>query len=243
MKSNKFQIDKLSVFFPCYNEEANITNTFNKALPIIKEIAGEWEVILINDGSTDNTLNVIQDIAQTDPSHIKIVNHAQNRGYGAAFKSGFYTARYDWIAFTDSDGQFDFSDIKKLIKAQKDTSADLVIGYYLGRKVPFYRIWGSTLWQLAVYILFGLKVKDIDCGFKLVNKKVIDTIPKLEAERGPFISSEFLIKSEKAGFKIVEVGVNHFSRTQGEATGSKLNVILAGFKDLFGLWYKINFAK
>ena len=119
----------------------------------------------------------------------------------------------------------------------------MVIGYYLGRKVPFYRIWGSKLWQFAVWLLFGLKVKDIDCGFKLVNKKVIDTIPKLESERGPFISSEFLIKSKTAGFKIVETGVHHFSRQQGEATGAKLNVIVAGFQDLIRLWFKIKFAR
>lgn len=241
MKSIRLQ--ELSVFFPCYNEQHNIANTVKKSLPIIKEIAKKWEIIIVNDGSKDKTKQEAEKLIKKYPKNIRLVDHPVNRGYGAAFKSGFYNAKYDWIAFTDADGQFDFNDIKKLVSVQKRTDADLVIGYYLGRKVPFYRIWGSKLWQLAVFILFGLRVRDIDCGFKLVRKKVVDTIPKLEAERGPFISSEFLIKAKKSGFKIVETGVHHYARQAGEATGAKLNVILSGFQDLFRLWYKINFVR
>ena len=92
-----------------------------------------------------------------------------------------------------------------------------------------------------VFILFGLHVTDIDCGFKLINKKVVDTIPKLEAERGAFISSEFLIKSKKAGFKIAEVGVHHYPRVEGQATGRNIKVIIKSFSDLFRLWFKTNF--
>jgi len=240
---HKKLIKEISIFFPCYNEEKNVSDTVNKAIPVLNKITEKWEIILINDGSKDKTAEVLETIKKKYSPNISIVTHNPNRGYGAAFKSGIYNSKYEWIAFTDADGQFDFSEITKLIKKQQKTNADLVIGYYLGRKVPFYRIWGSTLWQVTVFVLFGLKVKDIDCGFKLFRKKVVDTIPRLEAERGPFISSEFLIKSRKAGFKIVEIGVNHFSRTSGEATGAKLNVIMAGLKDLVRLWYKINFKK
>ena len=235
----QYLLPELSVFFPCYNEEKNIENTLNKALPIIKKITPSWEVIIVNDGSKDNTLKVAQSLAKKHGPHVKVVNHPKNRGYGAAFKSGLYSARYRFISFTDADGQFNFQDIYKLIDTQKKTKADLVIGYYLGRKVPFYRKWGSSVWQLAVFLLFGLKVKDIDCGFKLVSKKVIDSIPRLESERGAFISSEFLIKAQKSGFKIVEIGVNHYPRKQGEATGAKLNVIIRSFLDLFTLWTKL----
>lgn len=233
-------INQLSVFFPAYNEEANLENTVNKTIPILKDIAQKWEIIIINDGSKDNTEAKAKALIKKYPKYdIKLVNHHPNRGYGAAFKSGIYNAKYDWITFTDADGQFDFNDIKTLISTQNRTKADLVIGYYLGRKVPFYRIWGSKVWQLAVFILFGLKVRDIDCGFKLFKKEVVDTIPKLEAERGPFISSEFLIKAKRKGFKIVEVGVHHFERQAGAATGSNLNVVIAGLKDLVRLRFKI----
>lgn len=243
MKSSFTPLKELSVFFPAYNEEANIENTFNKSLPIIKEIAQNWEVIIVNDGSKDKTGEIAKSLARNYPKNVSVVTHNPNRGYGAAFKSGFYSARYAWIAFTDADGQFDFTDLKKLITRQRSTNADVVIGYYLGRKVPFYRIWGSTVWQMAVYLLFGLKVKDIDCGFKLVSKKVIDTIPKLEAERGPFISSEFLVKAKKSGFKIVEEGVRHYERTAGTATGAQLKVIISGLKDLVRLWYRMTFSR
>jgi glycosyltransferase involved in cell wall biosynthesis len=236
-------LPELSVFFPAYNEEANLKNTLDKALPIIKEIADKWEVIIVNDGSKDKTEAIASKIAQKYPKNIKVITHDPNRGYGAALKSGLYAAKYPWIAFTDADGQFDFQEITTLISTQKKTKADLVIGYYLGRKVPFYRIWGSKVWQLAVFILFGLKVRDIDCGFKLINKKVVDTIPELMAERGPFITSELLINAKKSGFKITEVGVHHFERQGGEATGAKLNVILSGLKDLVLLWFKLNFGK
>lgn len=240
MKS--LQLKELSVFFPCYNEGKNIENTVEKAIPIIESITDTWEVIIIDDGSKDDTALKAKQL-QKKYKNISIITHNPNRGYGAALKSGFYNSKYEWIAFTDADGQFDFNDIYALIEKQSESKADLVIGYYLGRKVPFVRIWGSYLWQFAVYVLFGLKVKDIDCGFKLINKKIFSAIPKLEAERGPFITSEFLIKSKRAGFKIVEVGVHHFSRQAGEATGSNINVVLAGFKDLFHLWYKINFSR
>lgn len=239
-KTNHPTLKELSVFFPCYNEEKNIQNTVDTAIPIIRKITNTWQIILINDGSKDNTLKVLESIKKQYSPNIDIVNHPQNRGYGAALKSGLYNSKYDWICFTDSDGQFDFKDIYLLIDKQKKTDADLTIGYYLGRKVPFYRKWGSTLWQLAVFLLFGLKVRDIDCGFKLIKKEVIDSIDKLEAERGPFISSELLIKAKHKGYKIVEVGVHHFKRMEGEATGAKLNVILAGFKDLLSLKAKIN---
>jgi glycosyltransferase involved in cell wall biosynthesis len=239
---NEAIFDELSLFLPCYNEEKNLEPTFNKTLPILRQVARKWEVIIVNDGSRDNTGEIALKIQNLYPKEVKIVTHNPNRGYGAAFKSGFYTAKYEWISFIDADGQFDFNDIYLLSDKQKETKADIVIGYYLGRKVPFFRIWGSKVWQLFVFLLFGLKVTDIDCGFKLVKKKVIDTIPKLEAERGPFISSEFLIKAKKKKFKIVEVGVHHYSRLSGEATGAKLNVILSGLKDLIRLWFKINLS-
>jgi len=237
----KYLIDELSVFFPCYNEENNIEATVDKAVKVLEKTAKKWEIIIINDGSKDKTGEVALRI-QKEYSNIKIVTHSPNRGYGAAFKSGLYNAKYQWIAFTDSDGQFDFSEIKNFIATQKNTKADLVIGYYLGRKVSQAVIISSKIWELIVFVLFGLKVKDIDCGFKYISKKVVDTIPKLEAERGAFISSEFLIKAKKAGFKIVEIGVHHYPRTEGQATGRQLKVIIKSFSDLFKLWYKINFT-
>lgn len=238
-----YLIDEISVFFPCYNEAKNIESTVKKAISTLVKIAEKWEIIIINDGSKDDTGIVAKKIQSQFPKNINVVTHDPNRGYGAALKSGFYNAKYKWIAFTDSDGQFDFSEIKKFILKQKKTKSDLVIGYYLKRQVPPFVVFTSKVWELVVFILFGFKVTDIDCAFKMVSKKVIDTIPKLEAERGAFISSEFLIKAKKFGFKISEVGVHHFARTEGQATGRNIKVIIKSFSDLFRLWRKINFSR
>lgn len=233
------KVKELSVFFPAYNEEEAIESTVTKATKILPKVAEEWEIIVVNDGSTDRTGEIVKELIKKEP-RVKMITHTPNRGYGAAFKSGLYNSRYNLIVFTDADGQFDFSEVTKFLKAQKETGADLVIGYYLKRKVPFYRILGSKLlWQPAVYLFFGLKVRDIDCGFKLIKKEVIDEISRLEAERGPFINSEFLIKAQKAGFKIVEIGVTHFPRKAGKATGASFKVILSGFSDLLRLRKKV----
>ncbi|QQS38670.1 glycosyltransferase family 2 protein [Candidatus Woesebacteria bacterium] len=238
MKRKTYLIDELSVFFPAYNEEAQIEKTVASAIKILKNTAKKWEVLIINDGSKDNTLQKAEKIALKERS-VRVINHKQNRGYGAAIKSGFYNAKYDWIAFTDADGQFDFAEIDKFVETQKQTKADLVIGYYLDRKVSFFRKLNTTAWETVVFILFGLRVKDIDCGFKLISKKVVTHIPKLESERGAFISSEFLIKARKNGFKIVEIGVHHYPRVTGKGTGADINVIIKSFIDLFTLWRKI----
>lgn len=227
------KLEKLSVFFPAYNEESNIEKTVLGAKKTLGKVAEKWEIIIVNDGSTDKTLEIANKLAKD--KRVRVVNHKVNRGYGASFKSGFYSAKYPWIAFTDSDGQFNFNEITKFIKKQKQTGADLVIGYYMKRKVSIVRKMNTFLWELFVFLFFGLKVKDIDCGFKLVSKKVINTIPKLESERGAFISSEFLIKAKKKDFTIVDVGVHHYPRTKGSGTGANLNVIISSFVDLFKL--------
>ena len=150
--SNK-PLTELSLFLPCYNEEKNLQHTFNQIQPIIEQVADQWEIIIINDGSKDNTGKIAQKIAIKYPKNVKIITHPQNRGYGAAFKSGLYGAKYQWIALTDADGQFDFNDIYELIKAQKNSHADLVIGYYLGRKVPVYRILSCLVYGLPTLIV------------------------------------------------------------------------------------------
>lgn len=232
------KIPELSVFFPAYNEEDNLKETVEKARVVLQKIAQNYEIIIVNDGSKDKTGPIADGLARSRDK-IRVIHHLQNRGYGAALKSGLYAARYPWIVFTDADGQFDFSEVTKFFQTQQQTNADLVIGYYLKRQVPLYRIWGSKIWQLMVWALFSLNVRDIDCGFKLIRKAVVEKNPKLEAERGPFISSELLIKAKNAGFKIVEIGVHHYPRRAGKATGASLGVIISGITDLIRLRRKL----
>lgn len=232
------QIEKLSVFLPAYNEGASITKTVKNVTYNLNKNVSTWELIIVNDGSKDKTGEIVDKIASKD-KRIRVIHHYPNRGYGAALKSGLYACQYPWVSFIDSDGQFDFSEIDRFLETQSKTNADLVIGYYLGRKVPFSRKVNTFVWQVIVRLLFGLSVRDIDCGFKLISKKVLEKIEPLQSERGAFISSEFLIKAKKAGFKIVEIGVSHFPREKGEGTGANLDVIIQSFVDLFRLWYKL----
>ncbi len=232
-------INSLSVFFPAYNEEGNLESTVLAARAKLPDVAEKWEIIIIDDGSSDATGKIADSLAKKD-NRIRAIHHFPNRGYGASLKSGLYNSKYPWITFTDADGQFDFKEITNFIQRQQSTGADLVIGYYLSRKVPFYRKINSFFWELAVFLLFGLRVRDIDCGFKLISKKAIDEIPHLESERGAFISSELLIKANKKKFKIVELGVHHYPRKAGKGTGANLNVIVKSFVDLFKLWEKLH---
>jgi glycosyltransferase involved in cell wall biosynthesis len=230
------KVEEISVFFPAYNEEANLENTVLKAREVLEGIAREWEIIIVNDGSKDKTLEIAERLQKED-SRIKVIDHKENEGYGETLKSGFYSAKYPLIATTDSDGQFDFAEIEKLL--EKIDDSDIVIGYRLDRKDSLVRKFYGWGWTLLANVLLGINVKDVDCSFKLVKKSVIDKIPKLKSSRGGMISPELLAKAKKCGFKISEVGVHHFPRAVGHQTGADVKVILKSFSDLFNLWREL----
>jgi len=235
------KIEEISVFFPAYNLEGYIAKTVENAIDYLPKIARKYEVIVINDGSSDKTGEVLAGLLKKHKT-LRVITHPVNRGYGVALKSGFYNAKYDWIAFTDGDGQFDIRELGGFIEKQNQSGADMVIGYYLKRSVSAFTVFTSKVWETIVNILFGLKAKDVDCAFKLINKRVFKKINNLESERGAFISSELLVKAKRAGFKIVEVGVHHYPRVEDKrsATGRSLKVIVGSFVDLFRLWIKLH---
>jgi len=230
------QIEEISVFFPAFNEERNIKTTVEKAREVLEKIANTWEIIVINDGSKDNTENAVNELSRSD-SRIKIVNHKKNLGYGEALKSGFYSSKYQWIATIDADGQFDFSEITKLY--EKTDKAQVIVGYRLDRKDHFLRKFFGWGWTFLANVLLGIKVHDVDCAFKLVSRKVIEKIPHLESTRGGTISPELLAKAKKSGFVVSDVGVHHFPRKEGHQTGADLTVIVKSFVDLIKLWNKL----
>lgn len=222
---------------PAYNEEKNVGQTVTSVLEVLRGLKlKEYEVIVVNDGSKDKTAEIVEALEQKD-SHVRLINHPVNKGYGEAIKSGYYSAKYEYIVFIDSDGQFDFNDIHKFLEAIN--SADIVIGYRVNRQDHLMRIINGWGWTQLSNILFSLHIKDVDCAFKLLDRKVIDTIPHLQSTRGAMINPELLAKSKKAGFKIKEIGVKHFPRKEGKQTGANLNVIIQSFGDLIRLWWKI----
>lgn len=233
-------VKNLSVFFPLFNEEGNVENTVDKAVKVLEELKLDYEIILVNDGSKDNTGKVIDRLAQENP-HIRAIHHNKNLGYGEALKSGFYSAKYDTIVYTDGDGQFDFSEINKFL--EKLSNYDLIIGYRIKRRDPFFRILFKQGWKLSLLAFFRLTLKDVDCGFKMIKKEVLEKIPKLKSTRGAMINAELAIKAKKAGFKIGQVGVNHYPRLSGKPTGASLKVIFKSYIDLVKLWWELKEEK
>lgn len=226
------KIPAISVFFPTYNEEKNIKKTVTEAVKILEKIAKDWEIVVVNDGSTDKTEEIVKKLMKKEP-RISMITHTPNKGYGAAFKSGFYHCQYPWIAYTDADGQFAFSEIDKFL-AEKD-EGDLIIGYRLQRRDPALRIFIAKLLKIWNLVFFGLWLRDVDCGFKLIKKEVVDKIGTLKTESA-ITETEFLARAIRAGFKIVEVPVHHFPRLTGKQTGGDIKVIVKAVKESFNLW-------
>ncbi|MBU1110338.1 glycosyltransferase family 2 protein [Patescibacteria group bacterium] len=214
----------LSVFFPAFNEEANLRTTVVNAQEVLGRLGLEYEIILVNDGSTDQTGKIADQLDAEDP-HIRAIHHQHNRGYGGAFKTGLYAAQYEWIAFTDTDGQFDFSEITHFMEKAKQ--ADLIIGYRKKRADTIIRRINASLFNWEMRLLFGLKTRDVDCGFKLIRKQVVDTITPLDSE-GAMVEAELLIKAKRAGFNYLEIPVTHLPRSEGKQTGANLKVIWRG---------------
>jgi len=228
------KLEELSVFFPFYNEEANIAAQTKQALKIIPQFAEKFEIILVNDGSVDKTGQIGQKLAANHPN-VVLVSHSKNRGYGGALKSGFRKAKYEWIFFSDGDRQFDLKEIGRLLPLT--SRADLVIGYRQKRADTPIRLINAKLFNLLIRLLFGLKVTDIDCAFKLIKKDVVDSL-ELKSD-GALISSELLIKAQKAGYKIAQTPVSHYPRKIGSPTGANPRVIFKAFYDIFALWREL----
>jgi glycosyltransferase involved in cell wall biosynthesis len=224
----------VSVFFPCYNEQDNIRRVVQQATEVLKGIGADYEIIIVNDGSADRTGKVADEIARAD-GRVKVVHHPRNRGYGAALQSGFRTATKEYVFFTDGDGQFDIGEMPAMLPLME--RYDIVCGYRLNRRDPIVRKINGWLWTKLVCLLFGMKIRDIDCAFKLFRREVFDHI-KMES-RGALISAEVLARATRAGCKITEMGVHHYPRTAGKQTGAKLKVILRAFKELFALYNRI----
>lgn len=237
------KIKEVSVFLPAYNEELNIERVVVLVVEVLEKVAGKYEVIIVDDGSKDKTGEISERLAKSN-KNVRVIHHQPNMGYGECFRDGLSKSKYEWVVHTDGDGQFDFKEFPKFIEKQSETNADLVVGYYLKRAVPFFRKINSFLWKKVIDLVFGLSVKDIDCAFKLINRRVIDSITPLEAGRGAFVVSELLIKAKKRGFKIEQVGVHHYpDLTPGGSNGADLMVIVNSFVDLFKLWKKIRNLK
>ena len=225
----------MSVFFPAYNEEGNIETTVKKAVEVLKGLElKKWEVIIVDDGSKDGTLKISQRLAKEIPG-VRVI-HQQNGGYGSALRTGFESGKYEVVVYNDGDGQFDFAEIGKFLEAIENY--DVLFGYRIKRADPITRLIMARGWNMVVSLFFTIRLHDVDCGFKMLRKEVIEKIFPLDSKRGGMVNAEIAIKAKRAGFKIGQVGVHHYPRLEGRPTGASIRVIANSFMDLFKLWAK-----
>ncbi|MBU6232125.1 MAG: bifunctional glycosyltransferase family 2/GtrA family protein [Patescibacteria group bacterium] len=227
---------RISIFFPAYNEQENIGATVDRAETVMSRLVlsgmvSEYELMIIDDGSSDQT-PIIADELSARHAHVRVIHHQKNMGYGAALWSGIQAARFEWVFFTDADLQFRLEEIEKLIPYAHQFKA--VLGFRSPRRDPFMRLANAKGWNMLNRLLFGLKVRDIDCAFKLMDSRLVASLPI--QSRGAAISAEILIRMQRAGVAFKEVPVTHLPRKAGSPTGAKLSVIARAFKELLGLY-------
>jgi glycosyltransferase involved in cell wall biosynthesis len=220
----------ISVFFPCYNEEKNVEKLVRDAQLFLPSIAADYEILVIDDGSTDRTAAIAKEHSGEDP-HVRLIRHESNKGYGAALRTGFENSLEDYIFFMDGDNQFDIKELQNLLPYINNF--DIVVGYRIKRQDNFIRLVNAWSFKTFVEILFGLKIKDLNCAFKIFKREVIENV-KMESN-GAFINAELLIGAMQKGYKMKEVGVSHYPRQWGSQTGANPRVIMKAFFELFKL--------
>jgi glycosyltransferase involved in cell wall biosynthesis len=225
----------LSLVLPAYNEEANVEIVVNEALEAVPRFFERYEIIVVDDGSKDKTPEIVDRLAAAHPGLVKVIHHHPNKGYGAALTTGFRAAEGDYLMFMDSDRQFKPEDIGLL--APYVGKADIIAGYRKKRNDPFYRFIIGYTFNLVVTVLFGIHLRDIDCGFKIFKADVLRTMDLTSP--GALINTEIHAKAQRQGRSIIETGVNHYPRLVGEQSGASIRVITRAMVETIRLWLRM----
>lgn len=228
------KVSSLSAFFPCFNEEKNLPLFVAEALKVLPQCAKKFEIIIINDGSTDRTGEIAQRLARKNQL-LRVMHHHENLGYGAALRSGFQAAQFEWIFFTDGDLQFRLSQLTKFISHTRHFN--VIIGFRTNRAEGKIRALNARLFKWYIDLLFRLRVKDIDCAFKLIRRSAISQL-QLEST-GAFTSAELLYKLKKHHERFFQVPVTHRKRRYGLPTGNNPKVVIKAGLEALSLYLKI----
>jgi glycosyltransferase involved in cell wall biosynthesis len=225
----------LSVFFPAYNDSGTIASLVITALRTARKLTPDHEVIVVNDGSADGTAEILEELAGIYPQ-VRVVHHEHNRGYGGALRTGFASATRELVFYTDGDAQYDPAEMEALWR-RFDDDVDMVNGYKISRSDPLHRIIIGRIYHHTVKLLFGLKVRDVDCDFRMMRRSIFDTV-HLEKNSG-VICLEMMKKITDGGFRIVEVPVHHYHRAYGKSQFFNFRRLYRTAIDVMKLWYAL----
>ncbi len=228
--SDKGGLVSISLFMPCHNEQDNIERVVRQAVEVLPNISNDYEIIIVDDGSTDNTASIADELAKRYAS-VRVIHHLHNRGYGAALQSGFKAATKQWVFYTDGDGQFDIAELPGLLKFTD--KYDVVTCYRLNRQDSLFRKLNGWGWSTLTCLMFGLRIKDIDCAFKLYRREIFDNIEM--HSQGALIDAEILARAKRAGYTMVQMPVHHYPRQAGQQSGASIKLILKAFVELWRL--------
>lgn len=226
----------LSVFFPAYNDAPSLPKLLEKTFAALCGRVADFEVIVVNDGSHDNTADVLEELRRHYGPCLRIVTHPQNRGYGGALRSGFEAATKEWVFYTDGDSQYDVSELPRLLELAGPATG-LVNGYKLERHDPAHRIWIGKTYNFCARLLFGIRIRDIDCDYRLIRRALLQRV-QLTSTSGT-ICVELVRKLEMTGCAVVEVGVHHFPRMYGKSQFFRMRSLATTFYELARLWVRI----
>ena len=226
----------VSAFFPCYNDGGTIARLVILANKTLQEMANDYEVIVVDDGSTDHSLAVLEELMRSSSVPLRLVRHPRNRGYGGALRTGFAEATKDWVFYTDGDAQYDVAELRKLLSLVDD-GVDVVQGYKLTRQDPWHRIVIGAAYRTVASILFSLKIRDVDCDFRLLRRSVLRKI-ELEHDSG-IVCLELVRKLQDVGARFVEVPVHHYRRSYGRSQFFTPRRIAAVGIDMVRLWWRL----
>lgn len=225
----------VSVFFPFLNDWGTIGSLVSLSIGTLEKLTDDWEVVIINDGSGKEDREALGMVAEHLPN-VRIVDHAKNRGYGGALRSGFENCQKDLVFYTDGDAQYDPRELELLYSKMKP-GVGMVNGYKIKRMDPLHRVVAGRVYHHVVKLLFGLPIRDTDCDFRLIRREVLEKIHLFESTGT--ICVELVKKVDRAGFKIVEVPVHHFWRTSGKSQFFNFKRLFRTGTNFLRLWYKL----
>ena len=230
------KLASLSVFFPAYNDAPSLPKLLEKSFAILPEIAAVFEVIVVNDGSRDDTATVLAGLQSRFGPELRVIHHGRNRGYGGALRSGFEAARYEFVFYTDGDGQYDVAELA-VLSVKMRPGVGLVNGYKLQRHDPSHRIAIGWLYNRFARALFGISLRDIDCDFRLIRRDVLKDL-HLRSDTGT-ICVELVRGIELSGCEVVETGVHHYSREYGRSQFFRVRSLLKTAAQLTRLYVRL----